>query len=67
MNKYFTGFGVCALCGDTQGSWTWEEDMGWVCDDCEEKDEPGKLRLRRADGAGRLSSEPERRKSEVKE
>ena len=40
MNKYFAGLGVCALCGDTQGPWSWEEDIGWVCDECEEKDEP---------------------------
>ena len=63
MNKYSTDFGVCALCGDTQGPWSWEEDMGWVCDDCEEKDEPGKLRLRRADGAHRLPEESGSRKN----
>lgn len=51
MNKYFDGLGICVICGDTQGPWSWEKDMGWVCDDCEEKDEPGKLRLRRANGA----------------
>ena len=51
MNKHFAGFGVCILCGDMQGPWSWEEDIGWVCDDCEEKNEPGKLRLRRANGA----------------
>lgn len=62
MNKYFAGFGVCIFCGDTQGPWSWEEDMGWVCDDCEEKDEPGKLRLRRANGADGLPEEPGSRK-----
>ena len=62
MNKYFAGMGVCVLCGDTQGPWSLEEDMGWVCEDCEEKDESGKLRLRRANGAGRLPEEPGSRK-----
>lgn len=62
MNKYFAGLGVCILCGDMQGPWSWEEDIGWVCDDCEEKNEPGKLRLRRANGADGLPEEPGSRK-----
>ena len=62
MNKHIAGFGVCILCGDMQGPWSWEEDIGWVCDDCEEKDEPGKLRLRRANGADGLPEEPGSRK-----
>lgn len=63
MNKYFAGFGVCVLCGDTQGPWTWEEDIGWVCDDCEEKDEPGRLRLRRSNGIDGLPGEAGIRKN----
>ena len=63
MNKHFAGFGVCIICGDTQGPWGWSEGIGWVCDKCEEKDEPGKLRLRRANGADGLPEEPGSRKN----
>ena len=63
MNKHFAGFGVCILCGDMQGPWSWEEDIGWGCDDCEEKNEPGKLRLRRANGAEGLPEEHGSRKN----
>ena len=27
---------TCAICGDTNGPWIYEEGIGFVCEDCEE-------------------------------
>lgn len=48
MDKHFGGIGVCIRCGDLQGPWTWFEEIGWLCDECaekEEQDESRKLQL----------------------
>lgn len=43
----------CAICGNQDGPWVFVEDIGFVCEDCEEdgklEDAERKLQMRRSD------------------
>lgn len=28
------GIGYCWKCGDEQGPWEWNDEHGWLCEDC---------------------------------
>ena len=39
MDVFYGGIGICIRCGDMEGPWTWYDGIGWLCDECSEKEE----------------------------
>lgn len=51
----FIGIGICAECGDTEGTWVWFEGR-WLCDSCVErkkKNEKADSACKKQDKSGR--------------
>lgn len=39
MSKGCSCWGHCCMCGDQNGPWSWFNGIGWLCDECAEKED----------------------------